>query len=39
MYYNQIRRIRKQKEMTIQQLADLAGISAGYICHLEKGTR
>lgn len=36
---NNIRKLRKEKGMTIQQLADLTNISAVYIYHLENGTR
>ncbi|MBO5479229.1 MAG: helix-turn-helix transcriptional regulator [Clostridia bacterium] len=39
MYKNQIREYRKQKGMNLYELADKAGISTGYLCHLEKGTR
>ena len=36
---NNLRRIRKQKGMSIRQLAELAKISEVYIYHLENGTR
>ena len=39
MYISKIRRIRDKKGMTLEKLAKLAGISVGYLCHLEKGTR
>lgn len=39
MYKNQIRRIRKEKKLTMQEVADRAGVSVGYICHMENGTR
>ena len=39
MYINKIKVIREEKGMTLEKLAKLAGISAGYLCHLEKGTR
>lgn len=39
MCNNKIKFIRKQKGMTLQKLANLSGISVGYLCHLEKGTR
>ena len=39
MRKNKIKIIRKQKEITVAELAKSAGISAGYLCHLEKGTR
>ncbi len=39
MYNNQIRKIRDEKGITLLELSDLSGISVGYLCHLEKGTR
>ena len=39
MYKNSLEKIRKEKGMTMQKLADLSGLSLGYICHLEKGSR
>ena len=39
MYKNKLREIRKSKNLTIQELSVLSGVSMGYICHLEKGTR
>lgn len=39
MYKNRIREYRKQKGMNLEELARKAGISVGYLCHLEKGTR
>ncbi|MGN1310893.1 MAG: helix-turn-helix domain-containing protein [Clostridia bacterium] len=39
MSINNLTKIRKDKGMTISELAELSGISMGYICHLEKGTR
>ena len=39
MIKNKIKIIRKEKGMTLYRLAYLSGISAGYLCHLEKGTR
>ena len=39
MYENKLRKIRKSKNLTIQELAELSGVSMGYICHLEKGSR
>lgn len=39
MYINNLRNIRKSKNLTIQELSDLSGVSMGYICHLERGTR
>ena len=39
MYYNKLKEIRKKKGMTLEQLARMSHISAGYLCHLERGTR
>lgn len=39
MYKNKIEKIRKEKGITLQKLAELSNISAGYLCHLEKGSR
>lgn len=36
---NNIRKIRKEKGMTIEELAMIAKISNVYIYHLENGTR
>lgn len=39
MCKNRIKIIRKEKGMTLYKLSDLSGISSGYLCHLENGTR
>ncbi len=39
MYHNQIKKIREEKGLTLVKLSDLSGISVGYLCHLEKGSR
>ena len=39
MYKNKIKKYRIKKGLTIKELADKCGVSAGYICHLEKGNR
>ncbi len=39
MYVNNLREIRKSKKLTIQELSELSGVSMGYICHLERGSR
>ena len=39
MGYNKISKIRKERGMTLTKLADLSGVSVGYLCHLEKGSR
>lgn len=39
MYHNQLRKIRKEKGYTLVKLSELSGISVGYLCHLEKGSR
>ena len=39
MYKNKIKEFRKEKGLTIKELADRSNVSVGYICHLERGTR
>ena len=39
MYSNKIKKIRKERGMTLDKLAELADVSSGYLCHLEKGSR
>ena len=39
MYHNQIRKIREEKGMTLVKLSEMSGVSVGYLCHLEKGSR
>lgn len=39
MCKNRIKIIRKEQGMTLYKLANLAGISSGYLCHLENGSR
>ncbi len=39
MYHNQIKKIREEKGMTLVKLAEISGISVGYLCHLERGSR
>ncbi len=36
---NNIRKYRIEKGYTLEKFAELVGVSTGYICHLEKGTR
>lgn len=36
---NRIRELREEQGMKQHALAKKAGLSTGYICHLEKGTR
>ena len=36
---NRIREIREEQGMTQLQLAERSGLSVGYICHLENGSR
>lgn len=35
----QIKNCRKQRNMTLSDLSDKTGISAGYLSHLENGSR
>ena len=39
MYFNKLKNVRLEKGMTLQQLAEKADVSAGYLCHLENGSR
>ena len=39
MHKNNMRSIRNSRNMTLERLSELTGISVGYLCHLEKGTR
>ncbi len=39
MYNNQIKKIREEKGMTLLELSNKSGVSVGYLCHLEKGSR
>lgn len=39
MYKNNMKSIRNNKNMTLEGLSKITGISIGYLCHLEKGTR
>ncbi len=36
---NKIKKIRKEKQMTLLDLSKKSGLSVGYLCHLEKGSR
>ena len=39
MYLNQVKKAREEKGMTLVKLSQLSGVSVGYLCHLEKGSR
>ena len=39
MNNNKMREIRKEKGITLGELSISTGISVGYLCHLERGTR
>ena len=39
MYNNRVKNIRQEKGMTLLHLSKLSGVSVGYLCHLEKGSR
>lgn len=39
MYYSKLKALRIQKGMTLEELAEKSNVSAGYLCHLEKGSR
>ena len=39
LYHNKIKEIRKIKGFTLEEVAQKANISVGYLSHLERGTR
>lgn len=39
MYSNKLKFYRKQLGLTLLQLAEKTGLSVGYLCHLEVGSR
>lgn len=39
MYKNNIKKIRKAREMRLIDVAEKSGISVGYLSHLENGSR
>lgn len=39
MYKNSIRKYRKEKGLKLEEMSVRIGISTGYLCHLERGTR
>ena len=39
MYNNQVKKIREEKGITLVKLSEMSGVSVGYLCHLEKGSR
>ena len=39
MYKNQVKKVREEKGMTLVKLSEISGVSVGYLCHLEKGSR
>lgn len=39
MYKNSIRKYRKEKGLKLEEMSIKIGISTGYLCHLERGTR
>ena len=39
MYQNRIKQYREEQGITMKEIAEKCGISAGYLCHLEKGRR
>lgn len=39
MYNNQVKKIREEKGITLVKLSEISGVSVGYLCHLEKGSR
>ncbi|MDO5555933.1 MAG: helix-turn-helix transcriptional regulator [Clostridia bacterium] len=39
MYYNQIKKVRTEQGLTLLKLSNISGVSVGYLCHLEIGSR
>ena len=39
MYNNQVKKVRLEKGITLVKLSEMSGVSVGYLCHLEKGSR
>lgn len=39
MYCSKLKKIRKEKGITLETLSELSNISVGYLCHLENGSR
>lgn len=39
MCRNSIKKYRKEQGLNLEQMSEKIGISTGYLCHLEKGTR
>ena len=39
MYNNQVKKVREEKGITLVKLSGMSGVSVGYLCHLEKGSR
>lgn len=39
MYESKLKKVRKEKGMTLEHLSSITKISIGYLCHLENGTR
>ena len=39
MYKNSIRKYRKQKGLKLEEMSQKIGISTGYLCHLDRGSR
>lgn len=39
MYKNNMRAYRREKGITLWELSSKTGLSAGYLCHLENGSR
>jgi len=39
MYKNNVKKYRKERGMRLIDVAEKSGISVGYLCHLENGSR
>lgn len=39
MYKNRMKKFRKEKGLTLSELANITEVSVGYLSHLEQGSR
>ena len=39
MFHTNLKKARKERHITLEQLSKISGVSVGYLCHLEQGTR
>lgn len=39
MFHTNLKKARKERHITLERLSKISGVSVGYLCHLEQGTR